>query len=68
MTNFFEKKKYNLLIVNSDGNAFSKKYWKFSETYCYKNQNKLIVSDKHTRNYLSMPNKFRIKKQKTVWG
>ena len=68
MTVFFQKEKYNLLIVNSDGNAFSKKNWKFSETYCYKNQNKLIVSDKHTRNYLSLPNKFRVKKEKTVWG
>jgi hypothetical protein len=68
ITNFFKKKGFEILVVNSDGVAYSEKNWKYSETYCYKNQNKLIVSDKRTRKYDNFSIKDKKIKTKIVWG
>jgi len=68
LMNFFKKKGFELLIINSDGKAFSENEWKFSETYCFKNQNKLIISDKRTRKYQSFSLKDKKIKTKIVWG
>jgi hypothetical protein len=68
ITNFFKKKGFELLIINSEGKAFSEEYWKFSETYCYKNQNKLIISDRRTRKYQNFSLKNKKEKTKIVWG
>lgn len=68
ITNFFKKKGFEILVVNSDGVAYSEKNWKYSETYCYKNQNKLIVSDKRTRKYDNFSIKNKKIKTKIVWG
>ena len=42
MTNFFKKKRFNIYVVNSDGNKFTENQWKFSETYNYLNQSKSL--------------------------
>jgi hypothetical protein len=68
ITKFFKKKGFEVLVVNSDGKTYSEKNWKFSDTYCYKNQNKLIISDKRTRKYLSFASKDKKIKAKIVWG
>jgi len=68
LTNFFKRKKYHILVVNSDGEVFKEKDWKKSETYCYQKQSKLILADKHTDKYLSLKKKAQVKKQITVWG
>jgi hypothetical protein len=68
LTNFFKKKGFEILIINSDGKAYSEKYWKFSETYCYKNQSKLIISDNRTRKYENFSVKDKLIKKKIVWG
>ena len=68
LTNFFKKKKYKILIVNSDNKSFSEKYWKFSNTYCYKNQKKLLISDRHSRKYLKQTTIEKNKSCKIVWG
>ena len=68
LTNFFKKKKYRLLVVNSDGNKFSQSEWMNSETFHYKKQSKVLISDKHSRKYIKL-NKFdKLKSQKAVWG
>ena len=68
LTNFFLKKNYKILIVNSDGKPFMIPEWKQSNTYCYKNQEKLLISDKHTQKY-SLLNKIQKKKlEKIAWG
>ena len=67
-TNYFEKKNYEILVVNSDGKLFKKKEWKNSNTFAFKNQEKLIISDKDTRNYAKLNSKSKSKKQITVWG
>jgi len=68
ITNFFKKRGFEILLINSDGKAFSEKDWKFSETYCYKNQTKLIISDKRTRKYENFSIKDKKIKTKIVWG
>jgi hypothetical protein len=68
ITNFFKKKGFEILIINSDGRAYSEKEWKFSETYCYKNQNKLIISDKRTRKYKKFSVQDKRIKTEIVWG
>ena len=68
MTNYFKKKKFNILVVNSDGNKFKENEWMYSETYHYQKQSKNIMSDKYTRNYLKLNlNEKKISKSK-IWG
>ena len=68
LTNFFKRKNFKLLVVNSDGKKFIEKNWMLSETYHYNTQSKCLISDKHSRKYDKMNNLERIKSQKIVWG
>ena len=68
LTNFFKRKGYDLLVVNSDGRKFKLNNWMKSETYHYKYQSKCIISDKHSRKYLKFNKVEREKSQKAVWG
>lgn len=68
LTNAFKRKGYNLLVVNSDGKKFLEKEWMKSETFHYKNQAKVIISDKHSRKYKMLDKFYRSKSQKAVWG
>jgi hypothetical protein len=68
MTNNLKKKGFNCYVINSDGKKFSENNWRLSETFCYKEQSKLLISDKFSRIF----NKSGyIKKkiiEKNVWG
>tara|TARA_B100000989_G_C19414416_1_gene415806 strand:- start:49 stop:864 length:816 start_codon:yes stop_codon:yes gene_type:complete len=68
LTNYFKQKKYPVYIINSDGEKFTETNWMYSETYCYSKQSKSIISDKHTRKYLSLSEKDRTLSQIKVWG
>tara|TARA_B100000767_G_scaffold42748_1_gene36630 strand:+ start:2756 stop:3568 length:813 start_codon:yes stop_codon:yes gene_type:complete len=68
MTNFFKKKRFNIYVVNSDGDKFTENQWKFSETFNFLSQSKSLISDKHTRKYLKLSNKMRIISEKATWG
>ena len=68
LTNYFKDKNYKIYVVNSDGKRFTENDWKFSETYNYLGKSKSIISDKHTRKYLSLSNDDRILSQLHVWG
>ena len=68
LTNFFKKKKYNTIVVNSDGKKFNEKNWKFSETYNYLDQSKSLISDKHSRKYLKLSTKDRFLSSLVSWG
>ena len=65
-----KNKKVNgyIFVVNSEGRKFSKNNWKFSETYCYLNQSKSLISDKHSRKYLKLSFKERLISSIKVWG
>tara|TARA_B100000579_G_scaffold309893_1_gene259521 strand:- start:853 stop:1659 length:807 start_codon:yes stop_codon:yes gene_type:complete len=67
-TNFFKSKKYDVLVVNSDGKIFKEKHWKISNTFAFRNQEKLLISDKDTRDYLNLDIKQKKKKQIMHWG
>lgn len=68
LTNFFKNKKYNIYVINSDGDKFEEKNWKFSETYNFRSQNKTIISDKHTRKYLDLNDENKQLSQLNTWG
>ena len=65
---FLKKKKFNILVVNSDNKLFNEKNWFKSETYAYKEQSKKIMSDNHVRKYIKLNKEKKAKKSKTVWG
>jgi glucan-binding YG repeat protein len=67
-TNFFKKMKYQILVINSDGKLFDETRWKNSNTFAFKKQEKLLISDKDTRNYLNLDTKLKKKKQIMTWG
>jgi hypothetical protein len=66
--NFFKNKNYEILIINSDGKAFKENNWKNSNTYAYKQQNKLLLSDKFTRKYQKSNKVEKEIMRKRVWG
>mgnify|MGYP001341421993 CR=1 FL=1 len=68
LTNFFLKKKLPVKLVNSDGKSFKVNKWAYSNTYCYLEKSKLIISDKHTRKYEILSNNEKKLYQKNVWG
>ena len=68
LTNYFKKKKFDIFLVNSDGNKFNESNWKLSETYMYKNQKKNIISDKYTRSYNAANKQKKNIAMKNTWG
>ena len=68
LTNYFEIKKFDFFVVNSDGHKFEKNHWMLSETFNYLEQTKSIISDKHTRKYLSLNKEDKYQNQIKTWG
>lgn len=68
LTNFYKQKNYKIFIINSDGDKFTLNNCKFSETFNYRNQKKCIISDKHTRKYLSLNDEYKKISQFNTWG
>ena len=65
---FFKRQNYEILVVNSNGDTFSEKYWRHSNTYVTGTQNNLLISDKFTRKYMKLSDNDRILMQNKVWG
>ena len=68
MTKQLLDKGFTLLVVNDENKKFLIPHWKKSETYAVKKQEKLLISDKHTREYMSLNNKRKKIYEKNVWG
>ena len=68
ITNFFLDKNFNVLLVNSDGKSFNSTHWHDSNTYCFKETSKLLISDKHTRKFDNMSDNDKEKIIRVVWG
>ena len=66
--NYFKNKNFDIYVINSDGDKFAQKEWKFSETYNYFNQSKSIISDKHTRKYDILNDDEKLLSRMNVWG
>ena len=68
MTNQLLKRNFDIFVVNRDNKKFDIKNFKESETYAYKNQFKLIISDKFTRQYAHADELKKSMIKKNVWG
>ena len=68
LTNYFKKHDFKIYVVNSNGDKFSENMWKLSETFNYLDQQKSIISDKHTRKYLKLNNHEKKKIAFNSWG
>ena len=68
MTNFFKEKNYKIYLINSNSNKFYLDNMKASETYCFKNQDKLLISDRHTRKYDLLTQLEKDKMIEKIWG
>lgn len=68
LTNYFKTKGFKIYVVNKDGDKFSEKNWKFSETFNYLSQKKSLISDNHTRKYLYATKTEKDNFQKETWG
>ena len=68
MTKQLLDKGFKLLVVNNENKKFLISHWKKSETYAVKKQGKLLISDKHTREYMSLNNERKKIYEKNVWG
>ena len=68
LTNYFLKKNFPVKLINSEGNAFTIKNWSNSNTFCYTENSRLIISDKHTRKYDVLDEKDKLISQINVWG
>jgi hypothetical protein len=67
LTHFFKRKKFKIFVINSDAKMFTEREWMLSETYCYKNQNKLLISDKHTRKFQNLSKIGKLCCKNKVW-
>ena len=68
LTNFFLKKKYNVLIINKNGKKFELNKMKNSQTFAYGKQNSFLISDNHIRKFLAFSYRDKLIKSKQVWG
>ena len=68
LTNYFKKLGFKIYVINSDGNKFSEYDWNLINTYNYLEQNKSIISDKHTRKYLKLNDNEKMTFQNNTWG
>ena len=68
MTKQFQKKNFKLLVINDEGKSFDIRKWKESETYAFKKQSKLLISDKHTREFDNFKKNYKNKYIENIWG
>jgi hypothetical protein len=68
LTNYFIKKNYELIVVNNKGKIFYKNEWKLSETFSYKNQSGVIMSDNKIRKYSLLNKRLKLKDSHKCWG
>ena len=54
--------------INSEGKSFKLIDWHSSNTYCFKETSRILISDKHTRKYENMSSKEKKNIIKVVWG
>lgn len=67
-TNFFLKKKYDVIVINNKGKIFYKDEWKLSETFSYKDQSGSIIMDNKIKKYSTLSHKLKLKESYKCWG
>lgn len=68
MTKFFKDNGFKIYIINTLNKKYNLLNFSNSMTFCDDNDSKILISDRHTRNFhsLSIENKDKMKKR--VWG
>ena len=62
------KKKYDVIVINNKGKIFYKHEWKLSETFSYKDQSAIIISDNKIRKYAILNKRLKLKNSYKCWG
>lgn len=68
LSEYFKKRNYKLLVINSKGELFSEPNWRDSNTYAVGNQKFSMIWDKHTKKFSKLTKNQKRKFQLTVWG
>lgn len=68
LTRYYNRKSYNIFIINSDGKKFTLDNCKYSQTYNFGKSTKNIISDKHTRKYFQLNSYEKKKFELNSWG
>jgi len=68
LTNYFIKKNFDILVVNSSGKSFAINDFHKSETFAYNKFSKCLLSDKQTRNFSKLNTSEKKKRRKQIWG
>jgi hypothetical protein len=68
MCNQFLKRNFNLFLVNSDNKRFLKNFWDKSQTAFLGNQEKLVISDRRTREFNLLSNNKKRELRDMNWG
>ena len=68
MTKFFLKKDFKIFIINSLNKKFDLSSMSKSMTFCDIYDSKILISDRHTRNFQSLSQELQKKMKKRVWG
>ena len=67
MTNQLKRKKFNIYVINSDGNKFKENEWQKSDTYALNKQSKLIIEDKFSLIFKNKKDNERLNFQNSIW-
>ena len=68
MTKFFIEKGFKIYVINSLNRKFDLTSMSKSMTFCDIYNSKILISDRHTRNFQSLSQEIQKKMIKRVWG
>lgn len=68
MTNFFLENGFKVSIINSLNRKYDLSSMSKSMTFCDINNSKILISDRHTRNFHLLSPEIQNKMKKRVWG
>mgnify|MGYP001276453392 CR=1 FL=1 len=68
LTRYFERYKFNIIVINKDIKKFKIANFHESETFAYKKISKNLTSDKKSRNFDKLNFVEKKKRRKQIWG
>lgn len=68
LTNQVFRKKYQVLVIDKNGQSYTKQNWNASNTFWRSNQENLLISDNQTRIYSNASDEEKLLLTKAAWG